>query len=97
MSLVFAGVQEHALGSAMKILAVCLGCTLLATVPLFARESTDVIVMKNGDRMTGQVKSLDGGVLSVSLDYVSGTISVDWSKVARLESSQLFVVLDVFS
>jgi hypothetical protein len=35
--------------------------------------------------------------LSVSLDYVSGTISVDWSKVARLESSQLFVVLGVFS
>ena len=26
------------------------------------------------------------------LDYVDGTISVDWSKVARLESSQLFIV-----
>jgi len=49
--------------------------------------------MKNGDRMTCEVKGLNAGVLSVSLDYVDGTISVDWSKVARLETSQFFVVL----
>ncbi|MCI0388636.1 MAG: DUF481 domain-containing protein [Acidobacteria bacterium] len=48
--------------------------------------------MKNGDRLTGEVKGLTDGVLYVSLDYVDGTISVQWSKVARLESSQLFIV-----
>lgn len=69
-----------------------LSCTLLAATSLFARESTDVIIMKNGDHLTGKIKSLDNGVLSVSLDYVDGTLSVDWSKVARLESKQLFVV-----
>jgi hypothetical protein len=31
-------------------------------------------------------------VLYVSFDYIDGTASVDWSKVARLESPQLFVV-----
>jgi hypothetical protein len=48
--------------------------------------------MKNGDRMTCQVKGLDAGVLYVSFDYIDGTTSVEWSKVARLESKQLFIV-----
>jgi hypothetical protein len=60
--------------------------------PLFARDKTDVLVMKNGDYMTCEVKGLDAGVLYVSFDYIDGTTSVDWSKVARLESTQLFVV-----
>ncbi len=65
---------------------------LVLTTPLFAREKTDVLVMKNGDRMTCQVKGLDAGVLYVSFDYIDGTTSVQWSKVARLESKQLFIV-----
>jgi len=65
---------------------------LLLALPLFARENTDVIVMKNGDRMTGQVKGLDAGVLYVSLPYVIQTFSVDWSTVAHIESKQLFIV-----
>lgn len=77
----------------MKIRALFLSCLLFIATPLLARKSTDVVVMKNGDRMTCQVKGLNADVLSVSLDYVDGTISIDWSKVARLESSQLFVVL----
>src|ERR1700761_2274177 len=62
------------------------------TVPLFARDQTDRLIMKNGDSMTCEIKGLDGGVLYVSFDYIDGTASVDWSKVARVESAQLFVV-----
>lgn len=71
-----------------------LGCVLflILTEPLFARDKTDVLVMKNGDQITCQVKGLDAGVLYVSLDWADGTVSVDWTKVARLESTQLFVV-----
>jgi hypothetical protein len=65
---------------------------LLLAVPLTARDKIDVLIMKNGDRMTCEVKGLDAGVLYVSFDYIDGTASVDWSKVARLESTQLFVV-----
>jgi hypothetical protein len=64
----------------------------MGALPLSARDKTDVMVMKNGDRMTCEVKGLDAGVLYVSFDYIDGTVSVDWSKVARLESKQLFVV-----
>ena len=62
------------------------------TAPLFARDKTDVLVMKNGDRMTCEVKGLAGGVLYASFDYIDGTSSVDWTKVAQLVSTQLFVV-----
>ena len=65
---------------------------LLLGAPLFGREKTDVLVMKNGDRMTCEVKGLNGGVLYVSIDYIDGTTSVQWSKVAHLESNQLFIV-----
>jgi hypothetical protein len=80
------------MNTGMKTRAAILSSVLLLTLPLFAREKTDVIVMKNGDRLTCEVKGLDAGVLSIGLDYVDGTISVQWSKVARLESNQLFVV-----
>src|SRR5271155_4529788 len=65
---------------------------LLLTTPLFARESTDVIIMKNGDHLTGEIKGLNAGVLYMSMKYILGTSSVQWSDVARLESKQLFLV-----
>ena len=76
----------------MNIRLALIGVTLVLAPALFAREKTDVLVMKNGDRMTCQVKGLDAGVLYVSFDYIDGTASVEWSKVARLESDQLFIV-----
>jgi Protein of unknown function, DUF481 len=76
----------------MNIRATILCIVLLVAAPLSGRESTDVIVMKNGDRITCEIKGLNGGVLYVSPSYILGTISVDWSKVERLESKQLFLV-----
>jgi len=76
----------------MNVRSVILCFSLLLAAPLVARESTDVIVMKNGDRITCQIKGFSAGVLSVSPPYVIQTISVDWSQVARLESKQLFIV-----
>jgi hypothetical protein len=78
--------------SVMNIPAVVLGYAILLTIPLFARESTDVIVMTNGDHLTGEIKGLKAGVLYVSMKYILGTSSVQWSEVARLESKQLFLV-----
>src|SRR5579862_6502547 len=65
---------------------------LVSALPLFARSKTDVLVMKNGDHLTCEIKGLDGGVLYVSLDYILGTQSLQWSKVAYIESKQLFIV-----
>jgi len=76
----------------MNIRAAVFCSVLLLAAPLLARDNTDVIVMKNGDRLTGEIKGLDSGVLYVSMDYILGTSSVQWSKVDHLESKQLFLV-----
>jgi hypothetical protein len=76
----------------MNIRFALLSFTLVLTTSLFAREKTNLLVRKNGDRMTCEVKGLEAGVLYVSFDYIDGRASVDWSKVASLESRQLFIV-----
>ena len=82
----------------MRVGAACLASMLLLAAPLRADddagsgEKNDVLYMKNGDRMTCEIKSLDAGSLQVSLDYVEGTISVQWSRVQRLDSKRLFIV-----
>src|SRR6476659_4930482 len=59
---------------------------------LTARTKTDVVVMINGDKFTCEIKRMERGVLYASFDYIDGTIPMQWSKVARVESSQLFIV-----
>ena len=59
---------------------------------LCGRPQKDVIVMTNGDRFTCEIKKLERGVLYAGFDYVDGTVSISWSKVARVESAQLFIV-----
>jgi hypothetical protein len=57
---------------------------LLLSVPLLARESSDIIVMKNGDHLTGEIKGLSQGVLYISMQYILGTSQVQWSKVDHI-------------
>ena len=57
--------------------AFILGSSLpLLAMPVLTREYIDVIVLKNGDRLTGYIKEISADVLYVDLDYVDGTISI---------------------
>ena len=76
----------------MTLRAMILYSTLLFSTPLFAQAKSDVIVMKNGDRLTGEIKALGGGVLKVDLPYVDGSLSVNWSQIAKLDSDRLFLI-----
>jgi hypothetical protein len=76
----------------MLLSTVLLGATLIMTPPAMLGPKNDVLYMKNGDKLTCGIKSMDAGAIYVSLDYVDGTISVEWSRLARLESPNLFLV-----
>jgi hypothetical protein len=76
---------------AVTIPAIVLFFIFLCPIPVHA-ENTDVIVMKNGDRFTCEIKGLSAGVLFISLDYVDGTLGVQWSQVADLKSDRLYLV-----
>ena len=65
----------------------------LVISPLQARSKTDVIYMKNSDRITFEIKYMEKGQLAIKIGYMIGTHLVDWSEVERIESSQQFQVL----
>lgn len=75
----------------MKILTRLLpGAILLLTAPLYAAK-TDVIEMHNGDHITGEIKSLDRGLLQFKTDHM-GTVYIEWQNVARVRSDQVLEV-----
>jgi hypothetical protein len=69
-----------------------LASALILASPPAMGEKTDVLYFANGDQLTCEIKSLAAGSLNVSVDYLDGTISVEWSKVIRLTSPQLFII-----
>jgi len=73
-----------------KLTLLC--AAILVANPLLAREKTDLIMMKNGDRITCEIKGLTSNTLYISVSYILGTLSVDWDRVDHLESKQLFLV-----
>jgi hypothetical protein len=69
---------------------------LMVPAPMYAssRSSTDVVIMKNGDKITCEIRSLDQGQLTVKQEYANSTVVFDWNKVDHIESKQRFVVTD---
>lgn len=58
------------------------------------RDKLDVIVLKNGDRVTGEIQSLAYGRLAVETDSM-GTVQIEWPDVVSIESPQGFMLEDV--
>ncbi len=52
-----------------------------------SQANTDVVIINNGDRLTGEVKSLERGRLRFKTD-ATDTISIEWDDVAYLSSNQ---------
>jgi hypothetical protein len=67
---------------------------VLALAPAFpaaARDKTDVVQMRNGDRITCEIKNLERGRLKVSTDSM-GTLYIEWKDIARVTSTELYVI-----
>jgi hypothetical protein len=47
---------------------------------------TDVVLLKNGDRVTGEVKGLERGKLEFSTDHM-GTVYIEWADIEEIFSS----------
>ena len=61
---------------------------LLGLFPLPAvAEKTDVVILTNGNAVTGEVKSLEFGLLKYSTDSM-GTVSIDWEDIVSVTSKQ---------
>ena len=68
-----------------------LWAVLACARPVAAADKVDVIIFKNGDRVTCEIKKLDRGTLQISTDPL-GTVSVHWGEVAAVASPREFEV-----
>jgi hypothetical protein len=71
--------------------AVLFALVLLAPGAPALAQKTDVIVLSNGDRVTGEIKSYDQGRLTVDTSH-SSWIKVKWSLVESITSDKQFDV-----
>src|SRR5688500_8663285 len=65
---------------------------LLFAMTAAAKNIDDVVILKNGDRMTGEIKGLQSGELRFKADYMAEAVRLDWSKVERIESKSTFMI-----
>ncbi len=80
--------NQHNAG--FRLLALATVSLLAGASPLFAQK-TDILVLKRGDSITGEVKELNRGKLSYKTDDM-GTLSIEWDKIAHLTSTNYFDV-----
>lgn len=72
----------------IRLLDLSLGVLLLLwALPSSAASKTDTVYFKNGDKLTGEVKSLKRGQLNLNT-VATGTIGIEWNKIANIVSKQ---------
>jgi putative salt-induced outer membrane protein YdiY len=74
--------------SAGKLIAALL---LLNFTSVALADKTDVIHLRNGDRLTAEIKRLERGRLKLSTDSM-GTVYVEWKDIVRLTSKEIYIV-----
>jgi hypothetical protein len=77
-------------GSAIPIGAACLGLLLMVS-PAEARERTDVVTLRGGLRVPGEILQMSLGRLSLRTDDM-GRVSIEWLRVTQVESTYPFAV-----
>jgi hypothetical protein len=57
-----------------------------------AYAAKDVVVTTSGDRLVGEIKSIEKDVLTIETDYSDADFKIKWDKIASLESDRQFLV-----
>ena len=66
-------------------------CAFVCLASSAAAQKTDVIVLGNGDQVTGEIKKLNHGLLQLSTDHM-GTVEIEWAHIDNVTSTKSFVV-----
>jgi len=71
---------------------IILFLTLVCVTSTYAKNDDDVVVLKNGDRLTGEIKGLQRGELKIKADYMAEAVRLDWTRIERIESKSTFII-----
>jgi hypothetical protein len=64
-------------------------CLLLV---IATQAQKDSLVLKNGDVIVGEIKSMDKGVLTIETDYSKNDFTVEWDGIKEIYSKSHFLV-----
>ena len=73
-------------------LGALIALLLMTAVTVFAKHDDDVVILKNGDRLTGEIKGLQRGELRIKADYMAESVRLDWAKVEKIESKSTYMI-----
>jgi hypothetical protein len=57
-----------------------------------AHAAKDVVITTSGDRLVGEIKSVEKDILTLSTDYSDSDFKIKWGKIASIESDRQFLV-----
>ena len=72
--------QLRQLVTAFLLLGSILDCGLAWG---YARDKTDVVILRNGDHLSGDIVSLEFGILTLKTDNMS-TLNIEWPAVRSI-------------
>ena len=86
----------------MRLLLACVAASLvgaLAAPPARAAPKppagkVDVVVLQNGTRVVGEIRSMSKGRLELGTDDM-GTVQIEWGNVAQVTAPEFFEVEDM--
>jgi putative salt-induced outer membrane protein YdiY len=67
--------------------------TLLLLSVTFSLAQNEVIISKDGESVTGEIKGLRQNALTVETSYSDSDFQIDWEQVLRVQSSETFRIL----
>jgi len=62
------------------------------SIPSTLLADDDIVTLKNGDNITGEIKTLSKADLSVDPDYGENIFVIDWNEVEYIESKREFII-----
>jgi hypothetical protein len=79
-------------GKRISVYAAIIVFILVTTPNVLGKHDDDVVVLKNGDRVTGEIKGLQRGELRIKADYMAEAVRLDWARVDRIESKSRYMI-----
>ena len=75
----------------IRIFGTLIILLILGNLAVFAQQ--DSLVMKNKEKLIGEIKSFDEGVLIIETAYSDKDFNVEWDKIVSIKTEQKFLVL----
>jgi len=79
-------------GSLARICGACVWLAVFMGSVGVAFAAKDVVITTSGDKLVGEIKSVEKDVLTFSTDYSDSDFKIKWEKIASIESDRQFLL-----